>query len=335
MPGFSLTKCIAVAGLAVFLGAAILLVPTCSNTDKPDEIIYHPKHTALQSQIAQKAPIFLLAETQKQAAVWKLTAQYPEQQLDVPQSLGNITGIAISAHGDYALIVTNNHVSLWGLTTGELYASWQMPDTIISAGISEDGKYALLGLANHQAQFIDIRTGTLIHQFNYDTDITQVALSPNGQYALITGSSNTAKLWQTYTGELLHVWIHKDIISHVAISSNQQYAITGSDTGEIKIWQVKSGELISEIAASPEEITSLAIADNGLYAAIASSPQTLQLWQIIDKKLVKTWMLPKKHFFKPLAVSIDSLAFNQASTILYAQDSDGTCYVWTVPDATN
>lgn len=335
MPGGSVTKCVAIIGLAVFLVAGILLVPTCTENDKPDEIAYHTKHTALESQIAQKQPIFLLAETPTRAAVWKLDAQYPEQQLQMPTTLGAITGIAISANGDYALTLSGDHVSLWGLTSGELYASWQMPNTIVSAQISENGKYALLGLANHQALFMDIRTGTIIHSFNFDSDITQVALSANGQYALVAGNSNTAKIWRTYTGELLHVWVHKDIISHVAFSSNQQYAITGSDTGEIKIWQVNSGEMVSALAASPANITSIAISNNGLYAAIASSPQTLQLWQIIDKKPLKTWMLPRKHFFKPLSVSIDSLAFNQASSVLYAQDSDGTCYVWAIPTAAN
>lgn len=77
----------------------------------------------------------------------------------LPGQFSVLSAVDFSPDGRYALTANPQDLVLWSVDTGMAEGFWSAPGEILAAELSSGGSYALLGLANHEAVYFDIRNG--------------------------------------------------------------------------------------------------------------------------------------------------------------------------------
>ncbi|CAG8772708.1 16296_t:CDS:2, partial [Acaulospora colombiana] len=136
-------------------------------------------------------------------------------------------------------------------------------DSVVSVGVSPDGRYIVSGSSGQTIRIWDAETGEAIGSpFSGHTDsVTSVAFLPNGK-SIVTGSrDHTIRLWDTEAGQMVGEPLkgHTDSILTVKVSGNGKYIASGSDDGNIRVWDAQSGEAIGYQIEQNDRVESIDI----------------------------------------------------------------------------
>ncbi len=176
-----------------------------------------------------------------------------------------------------------------------------MPETdgVLSASVSNTGKYVLLGKDSGNANLWDLtkKKISLLHSWRHQEEnetsgIIAVDLSYDDKYAL-TAEANSLAWWKVSTGKILGYWKLKGIKS-IAISKDGQYALVGfRDTAEY--FSLKTSKTKYRFK-HPDFIKTVAISNDGRFAITGSDNAEAKLWSLKDGKLLTTWKYKTKLF---------------------------------------
>ena len=169
-------------------------------------------------------------------------------------------------------------------------------DGILSASVSNTGRYVLLGTDSGKANLWDLKKKkSLLHSWQHQEEsetsgIIAVDLSHDDKYAL-TAEENSLAWWKVSDGKVLGYW-KIDGVKSIAISKDGQYAIIGF-RDYAQYFSLKSSKTKFEFE-HPDFVKAVAISDDGRYALTGSDNAEAKLWSLKNGKLLHTWKYKTK-----------------------------------------
>lgn len=281
---------------------------------------------AFHGALSQDGTKLVLASVHHGGSLWDTTRNarlYNWNHYD--DEFTQILTTAISPDGQYALTAEERDLVLWSTQSGKAFWFWTSPDDIYSASLTNDGRFALLGLGNSRAVFFDVRNGGVLRQFRHRAPVRSVALSHDGRIALTGSEDFSAVVWDVNSGELVHQFIHENQVHLVAISPDGSLGLTEATLEPTKIWNLKSGKLITELGNGKQSFVSARFVNNNQHIITGTTNRQVHLWDSFTGKKLTSWRLPKNSDRQYTSASVHDIS--EAGNKYLAITSDGYLFL--------
>lgn len=327
--------------LPLILGSLTLLMLIGCDSAPADKSWLHDNQGLYAADLSGDGRYVLTATVLKSAILWDLSSNQQKHTWTHQSGTDtDISHVAISHNGRVAVTTSGREFAAWDVQTGRSLAYWELPSVIVDIDLSHNGKYALIGYFNHNAQLIDVHSGFPVWTVNHAAAIHSVAVSKDYQYALVGCDDNTASLWDIKAAKRIHLWEDKSRIRKVAISPDNRLALTSSPYQSIKVWDIPSGELKHELKAIQGffsfmsrpiiNVSSARFSNDSQFLLTGAPPRNLYLWNMVDGSLSNQWVVPKNSHWKPTSAIIYASAFSTDNQTIFAEASNGVGYQWKV-----
>lgn len=216
-------------------------------------------------------------------------------------------------------------VRLWDASTGEPVETWRGHDGfVMDVAINHDATLVASAGQDGTIRLWDASAGRRVQVLDGHTGWTRaLAFSPDSRM-LATGSAVHSAdlevfLWNTISGRRLGVcdaWAEPGAVDtrSVTFSSDGQYLVAVG--GGIRTYDVATGSARSPNHVSGHQSLALALAPDGERFVVGEKDGTISVWRIGSDAPEQTISAGESR--------VQSLAFNQAGTMLAASFSDGT-----------
>ena len=237
--------------------------------------------------------------------------------------------VDIAPDGRYALTANPQNLVLWNMDSGTAEGFWSSPGEILAADLSAGGNYALLGLANHEAVYFDIRHGGIKTSLRHPARVRSVALSGDSQLALTGADDYTARLWDLNTGKIKQELRLGNTVDTVALSPNGRYAFSSGSLDQALVWDTASGEPLFYLSGDetlfPRRLSYLSARFSGNSDRLLTgrADGTVELWDLNQATLIKRWKIHKRAAYGPTSSSVIGLAFGSDGNSWLAAGSNG------------
>jgi len=312
---------------ALFYGLISAFILTgCSFHEKPIKQWQTALQGAYHASLSQDGTQLLLASIHHGASLWDTTKNARLYNWNHHEGeLTQVLTTAISPDGKFALTAEERDLVLWSTQNGKAFWLWKAPDDIYDAALTNDGRFALLGLGNYRATFFDVRNGGVVREFRHQGPVRSVAISNDGRTALTGSEDLTAQVWDINTGKSRHVLQHANQIRLVEISENGRLGLTDASLEPAKIWNLDTGKLIHELNTKKINLASARFISGGRHLVTGSTNRLVQLWDVPTGKLIKSWQLPRTSKKQYTSASVHDVAV--AGKNLLAVASDGYLFL--------
>jgi WD40 repeat protein len=233
-----------------------------------------------------------------------------------------IAQTAFSPEGKFAVTANQQDLVLWHTDTGKPEWFWSSPGEILDIALTSDGRYALVGLANHTAVMFDIVNGGIQRTFRHAGRVRSVALSKNGKLAITGADDYTTSIWDISTGKLIQQMTLENIVDTVAISDDGELAFSASSLDKGVVWNPNTGEIISHISGNESfmqkriSYLSARFSDDGTDLLTGTSSGSVQLWDSQNGDMLEHWQAHKKDLYGPNSVSVIAVSFSTSGVYL-------------------
>lgn len=240
-----------------------------------------------------------------------------------------LSAVDFSPEGRYALTANPQDLVLWHVDTGKAEGFWSSPGEILSAELSSGGHYALLGLANHEAVYFDIRNGGIRTSLRHPARIRSVALGADERLALTGADDYIARLWDLNTREVLQAVKLGNTVDTVALSPNGRLAFSAGSLDQALVWDTDSGEPIFYLSGNetlfPRKLSYLSarFSNNSDRLLAGRADGTVELWDVNQGTLIKHWKLHKRAAYGPTSTGVVALGFGADGNSWLAAGSNG------------
>ncbi len=277
--------------------AALLFLTACGGGEPPEKTWKYAAQGILSADLSLDSSHAVIGSIHHGGSFWD-TAK-GERIFNWNHKQGDYSTIraaAISGDGKVAVTAERNTVVVWNTQTGRSSAFWRTPDQVLSIKLSDNGRFAMMGLMNTTATYFDLALGGGVLTLNHDGEIRSLDLTKDGNYA-ITGSDDfTAIIWDLDSGKSVHKFGHNNQVKCVAISGNGNYAFSAAQRENAVIWNAKTGKLLAKLAYRNVNFTSARFSKKGdrlllgtfqgkVYLIDVKSGQELQAWQAKPRKI--------------------------------------------------
>lgn len=196
----------------------------------------------------------------------------------------------------------------------------------ISAAISDDGRYILLGGGSDfglwDLQSVrEIQTDNMTKTFTgHKARINSITFSPDGKYALSGSDDKTVRLWDIATGQQVRIFEgHAYDVYTVTFSPDGKYILSGSGDNTAKLWDAATGGKIKTFKHE-RRVLLVAFSPDGRYALTSSSG--IKIWDILTGEdilsKVKAETIAKIKAEAEIKVRDEVEAKNKAYALAYA-----------------
>jgi WD40 repeat protein len=247
----------------------------------------------------------------------------------LPGQFSVLSVVDFSPEGRYALTATPQDLVLWSVDTGMAEGFWSAPGEILAAELSSGGSYALLGLANHEAVYFDIRNGGVRSSLRHPARVRSVALSGDERRALTGSDDYTARFWDLDTAQVLQQITLGNTVDTVALSPNGRFAFSSGSLDQALVWDTYSGEPLFHLGGDetlfPRRLSYLSarFSDNSDRLLVGRADGTVELWDVNAGELIKRWKGHKRAAYGPTSTGIIALAFGADGNSWLAAGSNG------------
>lgn len=317
----------------VWLLAILLLLSACGLDDTPNSSIEHASQGVYDAKLSLKGEYAVVASINHGGSFWRLSdGERLYNWNHAAGSYTNLVAVALSGNGKIALTADQRRLVAWRASDGKSIGFWNTPAKVLCIALSYNGRYALVGLDNYTAIYIDIQDGTLLNTVTHEGAVKSVALSANGGLG-ITGSEDlTARLWRLKDGKQLRKWDHNFTVNYVTLSGDGTLAFTSSQHDRSFIWDAKKNQVAFEIASRSATVTAARFSINNEQLLIGTTARKVALWDLKNKTKVTEWITPKKSNWKPEGVRIYDVSFSSKPDTFYSIASNGMSYQWSLKD---
>lgn len=308
--------------LTAFL--AILWLPACDLTDDPQRTTPLSESGLFSASLSEHYA--LIGDLAGHAELWQLK---PKALLHKWQHTDDSPGVIaadISANEEYAVTAEKNSIAWWRISDGVLLSVWSLPD-IFSVSISNDGQYALVGLAD-KAIYLSLSQGLTRYAFQHEDIVLTTDLSDSGLYALTGSEDHSAKLWDLRDGSLKYAWKHDNKLSTVALSHHDKYALTNAALSQTRLWKIANGKVHKALGHEKVTLSSAAFSTNDKNVLLGHISQRIELWKTSTGELAKFWRAKKKDAWRPTAATIVALAFTNKNKKFHSLATNGYLQRW-------
>ncbi len=194
---------------------------------------------------------------------------------------------------------------------------------ILSADLSEDGDYAVIGSIHHGGSFWDLQKKERLYNWNHQTgkmsSLRAVALSKDGRRA-VTCEEDTLVLWDTSTGESKQFWQADDRILSIALNDKGNRALMGLRNGTVSYFDLDRGSAIFNFKHQAE-VRSVDLSKDGLIGISASDDKTIKVFDLKSGKEIQN---------KSLANQIKTVALSSSGAKAFATAQREDSIVWDI-----
>ncbi|PID43685.1 MAG: hypothetical protein CSB48_04645 [Proteobacteria bacterium] len=307
----------------IFLLVALVALSACDSGESPARTWKYAAQGILGADLSPDGKNALIGSIHHGGSFWDVAKG--ERLFNWNHKKGDystIRAVAISGDGKTAITAEGNTLVVWNTRTGKPLAFWQTPDQVVLVRLSENGRFALMGLMNNTATYFDLALGGGVLTLDHDDRIRALGLTPDGKYA-ITGSGDfTAILWDLRSGKPVHRFIHDNQIGSVAISPDGKYAFSAAQRENAVIWNARTGKPRAELAYRNTNFTSARFSEKGNRLLLGTFQGKVYLIDVKSSKELKSWhATPRKIWGGASSKAILSVGFSGKG--FYAISSDG------------
>lgn len=232
-----------------------------------------------------------------------------------------------SPEANFAVTANQQDLVLWHTLTGQPEWFWSSPGEILDLALAPDGNFALLGLANHEAVYFDIKNGGIRRTLRHQGRVRTVDLSADTRTAITGSDDYKTTVWNMESGEAMHQITLNNVIDVVALSSGGDKAFSASNLDTAIIWDTQSGKILQTLSSTdgffPQRISYVAarFSNNGGQLLTGTAAGLIQLWDSASGKELKRWRAHKRDPYGPTSTSIYAVGFGSGE--YYAIGSNG------------
>lgn len=204
---------------------------------------------------------------------------------------------------------------LAGCDSGEPASkSWKYANQgILSADISMDGSYTIIGSIHHGGSLWQTDKGERLYNWNHKkgeySSLRATSLSGNGKLAA-TAERDEVVVWSTQTGKYQSFWKAPDVILALKMSQNGHYGLMGLRNNTASYFDLIRGGAVHTLSHK-DEIRGVDLSLDGKWAVTGSDDMTVKVWSLSDGKEV--FSQSHNNQIKTVAISADgSKAFSAA-----------------------
>lgn len=240
-----------------------------------------------------------------------------------------VTAADFSPDGKWAITSDSYTLVLWDMDEGSALRFWNAPGEVLSVALSQDGNYALLGLADHTAVVFDVKRGGVKRTFHHQGRVRSVDLTQDGRLALTTSEDHTAILWDMIKGQPVFTFEHDEEVQLGIVNQDGSRVFTSAKYDKARVWNGKTGKLIGELPlpALKEKFgvryTAARFSPDGGFLLTGLPDRTVELWDTKNQRSVARWRLPKRDPWQPTSASVLALTFGAQTNRFYALASNG------------
>ncbi len=232
-----------------------------------------------------------------------------------------------SPDGRYAVTANQQDLVLWQTATGQASGYWSSPGEILDLALSPDANYALLGLANHEAVYFDIKNGGVKQTLRHNARVRSVALSADSSLAVTGSDDYKTTIWDMHTGQSLQQLTLNNIIDVVAMAPQGNLAFSASSLDQAVLWDTQTGKIRFTLSSTegffPKRVSYVAarFSPDGQQLITGTASGLIQLWNTQTGSELKAWRAHKKEAYGPTSTSIFAVGFGSGK--YYAIGSNG------------
>lgn len=309
-------------GLLVFLSA-------CSENKVALETVTHADAGSYSAAISSDLNYLMTGAIGGFGRVWDLKQNkvlFSLQHQD--NERGGMTAAAFSESSEILVTMEQQSLARWRVSTGKLIGYWSWPN-LTDIAVSANGRYALIGSKDNQAVYFDMQAGKMVYAFPHHEKVTSVSLSKDGRYALTGSNDWHASLWDLKNGEHLWSKNMKYKISLVELSDDGQFALANAFIGETHIYTTRGdGTLLSKLEDKKMTLVSADFSDDGLILAAGRAAKSIDIWNVTTGKQNETWRPKVKHLVQPDSATILALRLDANAKTLISESSTGIGQSW-------
>jgi len=234
-----------------------------------------------------------------------------------------------SPDGRWALTSDLHTLVLWDMKDGQALRFWTAPGDVLSIALSNDGNFALLGLADHSAVLFDVKRGGIKRTFHHKNRVRSVDLSEDGRLAITGSEDYTAAVWDVASGKRLHQTMFNDDVQIVVLSPDGKLAMSAAKYDKALLWDTGTGQSLGEIPLAQEKLrrgvrfTAAKFSLDGRSLLTGRPDRIIQLWDTHSLNILGRWQVPKRDAWKPTSASIIAVGFGERDGNYLAVSSNG------------
>ncbi len=313
----------------VLLAAGLLAA--CSEQKQALDTWIHADTGSYGAAISPDSKLLLTGEIGGFARVWDLTrnqVRYSVQHEDGDE--GGIIDAGFSANGDVLVTIEQSSLARWAVASGRLTGYWQWPN-LTDVAVSADGRYALIGSSDNQAVYFDMVEGQMRYVFPHHEKVTSVALSKDGRYALTGSDDWHASLWDLSDGKHLWSKNMKYKIALVALSDDGELALANAYIGDAHIFTTRGkGSKVARLDEVKMTLVSADFSDDNRTLATGRAAKAIDIWDVTSGKRRETWKPQVKHRVQPDSATILDLKLDTNARTLISESSAGIGQRWAI-----
>jgi len=305
------------------------LLGACSEQKQALDTWVHADTGSYGAAISPDGKHLLTGEIGGFARVWDLQGnkvRYSLQHEDGNE--GGIIDADFSAQGDVLVTIEQNSIARWAVESGRLTGYWAWPN-LTDVAISADGRYALIGSKDNQAVYFDMVEGKMRYVFAHHERVTSVALSQDGRYALTGSDDWHASLWDLADGEHRWSKNLEYKISLVALSDDGEFALANAYIGDARVYATRGqGSLVSRLDEVKMTLVSADFSNDNRILATGRAAKAIDIWEVGSGKRRETWKPKTKHRVQPDSATILDLKLDTNARTLISESSSGIGQRW-------
>jgi small GTP-binding protein len=228
-----------------------------------------------------------------------------------------------SPDGRFLAVPSPGRISLWEMSTGQLYREFKGKWWVGNVAWAPDGETLVARLTNGSFVTLNSATGEQGLKFSSERGepIFSLALSPDGQTLAVGYFQGTIELWdmrsQRLTNELLgDTWA----VIALAWSKDGRTLVEASNEGSIRLWDVAAGAVKAQLRGNDRAVYAVAWAPEGNILASSSSSPTVKIWSPDSQEQISS--------LEGHTGAIYNLAFSFDNRYFVSKSFDGSVRLW-------
>lgn len=307
----------------------LFVLQGCERPAAPEASLEVTSRRVTAGALAQTGDRLLLGSSWHGGAYWNMDTG--ERLYIWNHAQGEATlmnAVALSPEADWALTSDRTTLVLWSGLTGAAQQYWSSPANVHAVALGANGERALLGLSDHRAALYNVKLGGAVRSFPHEGPVTTVALSADDRLVLTGSDDGSAVLWDSASGEALVRQQHSVDVHLVRLSPDGERALSATRYDGVSIWSA-AGEMLWTLPQKKEHlkrglrVTAARFSDNGAHLLTGRPDGLVQLWDLEARELVRSWRLPKRKRWQPIASVVMDVAFTEEPNRYRALGSDG------------
>lgn len=296
--------------------AAALLLTGCSGGDAPESSHAYTSQGVYSATLSPDSRYAILGSNLHGGSLWDVRRN--ERLYDWNHRQGEYTTIvdsSFSPDNRFAATASSLDLVLWNTDNGQPVWYWSAPSEILSVALSPAGDFALLGLANHEAVYFNIKNGGIQKSLRHPARIRSVALDGSASLALTGADDYKARLWDMTRGEELFSIEFGNTVDTVALSNDGRVAFSSATLDLAYIWDTASGKILHTLSGDETlwkrrvSYLSARFSEDGQKLLTGTASGKVQLWNVGTGQELRSWRVDKRQAYGPTSAGVEAVGF--------------------------